>query len=117
MSSLRHPLALALASMLLGCGGGGGGGNAGAVTPGLIVVVWTAPSTNTDGTTPADVAGYRVSYGTDAQHLTQSLDVSGTATTTQISGLGSGTYYVRVQAISATGAASDPSNSAVIALP
>jgi hypothetical protein len=108
---------LALASVLLGCGGGGGSSSADTITPGLIIVVWTAPSTNTDGSTPADVAGYRVRYGTDAQQLTQSLDVSAAATTAQIAGLSAGTYYVRVQALSATGAVSDPSNTAVIALP
>jgi len=115
---LRRPLALsALAGVLLGCGGSGGGGT-GSITPGLIVMVWPAPSGNTDGSTPAEVAGYRVSYGTNAQQLTQSVDVSGAAaTTTQISGLPAGTYYVRVQAINASGAASDQTNTVVITLP
>ena len=110
----RPPLAVALASVLLGCGGGGGG----ASTPGLIVVVWSAPPSNTDGSVPADVARYRVTYGTDPQQLTQSIDVSGAAATTaQIGGVSAGTYYLRVQAFSTSGVASDPSNTAVITPP
>lgn len=77
---------------------------------------WTVPLVNADGS-PADVAGYRVRYGTDRNLLTEALNVPGAATTTvQVDGLAPGTYFVSVESVNAALEASDPSNIASVVL-
>ena len=101
-----------------GCGGGGAGSGAATAPAGMLIVNWTVPSTNADGSTPIDASGYRVRYGSSAAQLTQSVSVQGASTSNaQISGLASGTYYVSVETLNAAGAASDPSNVATVTLP
>jgi hypothetical protein len=65
---------------------------------------WVAPIDNTNGTLLNQLAGYHIHYGTSANALTQSIDVSGTSTTTYvISNLAAGTYYFAVSAYTAQG--------------
>jgi hypothetical protein len=60
---------------------------------------WTPPTTNTDGTPVTTLAGYHVYYGTSQAGLTQSVAISGAATTTyQVTGLAAGTWYFAVAA-------------------
>jgi hypothetical protein len=38
-----------------------------AISNGRATLSWTAPTENTDGTTLANLAGYRIRYGTSAR--------------------------------------------------
>jgi hypothetical protein len=87
--------------------------NAAASNVGTLRVEWTAPTLNTDGSTLADLAGFRVYYGTSAGAMTQSLNVPGAAVrTATLTSLATGTYYVSVTAYSTGGTESVLSNPA-----
>jgi hypothetical protein len=59
------------------------------------------------------LTGYRVYYGTSADALTKTIDVSGAAVTSyEITNLTSGTYYFAVAALAASGAESSLSDTA-----
>ena len=74
-------------------------------------VSWTPPTTNTDGSTLTNLAGYRIYYGTSAGALTQSIDVSNIGVTDYvIGGLAQGTWYFAVAAYTSTGLESTLSN-------
>ena len=69
------------------------------VATGTMTVAWAAPLTSADGLKMADLAGYRVYYGTSSGNYTSTIDVPGaTALTYTISGLPTNTYYVIVKA-------------------
>jgi hypothetical protein len=71
---------------------------------GTATLSWAAPTTNTDGTPVTGLIGYHVYYGTSESVMTQSVLVSGGATTTyEITGLAAGTWYFAVAADSADG--------------
>lgn len=68
-------------------------------TAGTKTVVWTAPTTNTDGSPLTNLSGFRVLYGTSATSLDRAQTVaSPTATTATINGLTAGTWYFMVRA-------------------
>jgi Putative Ig domain len=70
---------------------------------GSATVSWTEPTRNTDGSA-ADVAGYRVYYGTSSTDLSQSLDVSDPTQLSQLIGnLSSATWYFAVAAVNSAG--------------
>ena len=74
-------------------------------------VQWQAPTYNTDGTPITDLAGYRVSYGMSPGNYTTTLNVTGAMTTSAVvEGLGAGSYYFVVQAVTTAGSVSDFSN-------
>lgn len=81
---------------------GGGGSN-------TLMLSWTAPTTNEDGTPLEDLAGYRLYYGTQSGQYSQVVTV-GSFTTAEISDLPAGTYYVTVTAYDIYGNESDFSN-------
>ena len=67
----------------------------------------------------ANLAGYRINYGTELAALDHSVTINGGATTTyNVAALAPGTWYFAVQAVAATGAESLPSDvaSATISL-
>jgi hypothetical protein len=69
------------------------------------------PTLNTDGTPVTTLTGYHIHYGTSTSALTQSVAVSGAATSSYvITGLSSGTWYFSVSAEAADGTESTPSN-------
>jgi len=72
---------------------------------------WAAPTQNTNGSSLADLAGYRVYYGTSADALTQVIDVAN-VTSYVVSGLSPGTYYFAVAAYSSAGTQSALSETA-----
>lgn len=80
--------------------------------PGLnsLVVGWTAPTTNIDGTPLDDLAGYRVYYGKGSRDYSHVVDVHRDFTETGIDGLDSGTWYLTVTAYDFFGNESDYSN-------
>ncbi len=78
-------------------------------TTGSATLSWNAPTTNTDGTTLTDLAGYKVYYGTSSGNYSTVINV-GNVTTYAISNLAPGTYYFAVTAYDSTGAESSYSN-------
>lgn len=109
--------------LLVGCGGGGDDASAGAantgagtsytsnVGSGTATLSWYAPTENTDGSALTDLTGYRIYYGTDADALTQSVNIDTVGITTYVvSNLGTGTWYFAIKAYNATGVESDLSN-------
>ena len=78
---------------------------------GTADVSWTPPTTNTDGSTLTDLAGYNIYYGTSSTALTQKVQVSNVGVTNYvISGLASGTWYFAVTAYTTAGAESSLSD-------
>jgi Putative Ig domain len=78
---------------------------------GTATLTWVAPTDNTDGTPLVTLAGYHIYYGTQADNLTQEIDVPDSASTSYvINGLASGTYFFAVTAYSESGTESADSN-------
>ena len=84
---------------------------AAAAATGTADVSWTPPTTNTDGSTLTDLAGYNIYYGTSPNALNQEVQVPTIGVTNYvISGLTSGTWYFAVTAYSSAGTESSLSN-------
>ena len=113
-----------LVAVLAGCGGGGqsalpGDGSSsnngtGNTTGGAGMLVWDAPSSNTDGSPATDLAGYKIYYGTVSGNYTASIDV-GNTTSIPIATLSSsvpisGLYYIAVTVYDTAGNESAYSN-------
>ena len=74
------------------------------ISNGTVTVDWIPPTENTDGTILTDLKGYRVHYGTTANNLTQSAEVSNAGVTSYVvTNLSSGTWFFGVSAYSMTG--------------
>ena len=106
---LMATLLLVMSLFLIGCGDvasvegiGTGGSNS-------LMLSWVAPTTNEDGSTLDDLAGYKLYYGTEPGQYSQVITV-GDFTTSEIGGLGSGTYYLTVTAYDIYGNESNFSN-------
>lgn len=67
-------------------------------------VQWNAPTTNSDGSTLTDLAGFKLYYGRTGGMLDQMVQISSPNTTQQIvENLASGTWYFAVSAVNAAG--------------
>ena len=78
---------------------------------------WTAPTTNSDGSSLSNLAGYRIHYGTTTA-MTQLVQVASPGITTYTLGnLSSGTWYFAVSAYASTGAEGSLSNTASKSIP
>ena len=92
-------LLLIISLSLIGCGEAvnvgsidiGDGGSS------SLMLSWTAPTTNEDGTPLTDLAGFRLYYGSRSGEYTEVITV-GNFTTAEIGGFGPGTYYLAVTA-------------------
>jgi hypothetical protein len=76
-------------------------GDATAAATGTATLSWAAPTATTEGEPLplSSLTGYHIYYGTSASALTQSVAVSGASTTSsEISGLTSGTWFFAVAA-------------------
>jgi hypothetical protein len=72
---------------------------------------WTPPTTQTDGSTLADLAGYRIHYGKSALALDQVIEVRNPSLSTyMVEGLAPGTYYFAVSAFNSRNMESERSN-------
>ena len=80
---------------------------------GALVVTWTAPKKNSDGTPLTDLSGYTIYYGTQPGAYTNSLTVDDpTATYAIIRGLQPGVhYFVAISSNNAAGGHSAPASS------
>ena len=77
---------------------------------GNATLSWTAPTTNTDGSTLTDLAGYFIYYGTSPSSLNEVVNVSPGVNSYVIEGLTTGTWYFAVKSYTNTGAESALSN-------
>ncbi len=76
-------------------------------------ISWTPPTTNTDGSTLTNLAGYTIYYGTSPGSLTQTVQLTNIGLTNYVvSGLASGTWYFAVTAYTSSGSRSSLSNMA-----
>jgi len=74
------------------------------VASGTATLDWTPPTQNSDGSTLANLAGYRIHYGSSADNLSQTIEVSNPGLTAYtVNNLASGTWYFGVTAYSASG--------------
>ena len=81
------------------------------VVKGTATLSWTTPTSNVDGSTLLDLAGYRIYYGTSAGSLGQVIDLPiAQATSYLVKDLSSGTFYFAVTAYTSSGAESAQSN-------
>jgi hypothetical protein len=83
----------------------------GGTTTGVATVSWSPPTTNTDGSSLTNLAGYHIVYGTSASALTHTVQVSNPGISSYvIDGLTSGTWYFGVESYTSAGAESGVSN-------
>jgi len=81
------------------------------VSNGGAQLSWTPPTSNSDGSTLTNLAGYRISYGTSANAMTQTVQVANPGITAYtMSNLSPGTYYFAVRAYTSNGTESVNSN-------
>jgi hypothetical protein len=72
---------------------------------------WMPPTQNVDGSPLTNLAGYRISYGTSATALTQTIQVaSPSATSYVVSNLAPGTWYFAIRSYTSGGTESAQSN-------
>ena len=65
------------------------------------------PTTNTNGSTLSNLAGYRVSYGTNSSSLSNTVQLSNPGLSSyMIANLSPGTWYFGVRAYTSTGSES-----------
>lgn len=80
------------------------------VSTGSATLSWMPPTENTDGTPLTNLTGYRIYYGTNANSLTQTVDITNASVSTHVVGnLSPATWYFAVRAV-AGGVESDLSN-------
>lgn len=80
-------------------------------TTGSALVQWHPPTTNTNGSTLTNLAGYLIKYGTNASSLSSSVKVANPGLSSyQIDGLPAGTYYFGVAAYNSSGVTSSVSS-------
>jgi fibronectin type 3 domain-containing protein len=91
---------LLITAQLVACGGGGSGdetpSTTSTVSPSSVTIAWTAPVARADGSplSLAEIAGYRIYYGTSEGDYPDRIDVSdSTAVEAVISDLSAGSYY------------------------
>jgi hypothetical protein len=81
------------------------------ISVGNATVMWQPPTTNTDGSSLTNLAGYRIYYGTSANSLSQTIQIpSAGATAYVVEGLAPGTWYFAVRSYNSAGAESANSN-------
>jgi hypothetical protein len=85
--------------------------NAAGSSNGSATLSWTPPTSNTNGTTLSNLAGYRIYYGTSSSNLSRSIQVANAGVTRYVvPDLSAGTWYFAVRAYSSTGGESANSN-------
>jgi hypothetical protein len=88
------------------------------VSNGTATLNWTAVTTNTNGSTLTNLAGYKVYYGTAANALNTSDTLANPSLTTYtVTNLSSGTWYFAIAAYTSTGSVGNRSNVGQKAIP
>ncbi|MGH8324624.1 MAG: fibronectin type III domain-containing protein [Steroidobacteraceae bacterium] len=79
-----------------------------------MTLSWEVPTERTDGTTLANLAGYKIHYGTTSQSYTNTVSLSNPGLTAYVvDNLPAGTYYFAISAYDSTGIESPLSGQAV----
>ena len=102
----KRAMVAALFLSLVSCGGGGDGGSGAPAVVNVLGITWSAPLFREDGSplNLADVAQYRIYYGTAPGDYQNHLDIDGNSTLQgQVSGLASGKYYAVVTTVDSDG--------------
>lgn len=87
--------------------------NAAGSSSGSATLSWTPPTSNTDGSTLSNLAGYRIYYGTSPSSLTRTVQLSNASLTRYVvNDLSAATWYFAVRAYTSGGAESANSNTA-----
>ena len=69
-----------------------------------VVLTWTAPDDNADGTPLVDLTGYKIRYGTSSGNYSQTVTVSNSSLNRfVVDNLGAGTYYFTISAYNHSG--------------
>jgi hypothetical protein len=77
---------------------------------GTATVSWSAPTQRVDGSPIGQLAGYRVLYGKNSRDYDHSIELNSAGVNRYVvEGLGAGTWYFAVQAITSDGLTSAPS--------
>lgn len=80
-----------------------------------VTLGWQAPTQNTDGSPLADLAGYKIRYGTAPDNYTQTVAVTNSSLSRYVvDNLPPGIYYFTITAYNSAGLESDPSKEASI---
>jgi Fibronectin type III domain len=84
----------------------------GQVSSGTATVSWTPPTTNTNGSTLTNLAGYKIHYGTSSNSLNQTVQVTNAGLASYVLNnlSGGATWYFGITAYTSTGAESALSN-------
>jgi hypothetical protein len=78
---------------------------------GSATLSWTPPTSNSNGTTLTNLAGYRIYYGTSPSSLTRTVTLSNAGLTRYvISDLSAATWYFSIRAYTSSGSESTNSN-------
>lgn len=78
---------------------------------GSAMLSWTPPTTNVDGSTLTNLAGYRIYFGTSATSLNQMVQIADTGIASYvIPSLTPGTWYFAIRAYTTNGVESSLSN-------
>jgi hypothetical protein len=78
--------------------------------PSSVTLSWEPPTENTDGSPLLNLSGYKIHYGNASGDYSTTVPVNNPGITSYvIEGLGSGTYFFAVTALSSSGAESDAS--------
>lgn len=108
---LKVFLALSLIMTIYGCGDiGNNPAKPGLTTTASGTITWVPPTTNTDGSSLTDLAGYTVFYGTSSGNYTNSTDVGNTTSYAFINPTPGTAYYFAVKVYDAYGNTSAFSN-------
>lgn len=84
--------------------------NVAQISTGSATLSWTPPTENTDGSALANLAGYKIYYGSSATALTQTIQITNPGLTTYVvSNLGPGTTYFAIAAYTSAGVESQQS--------
>ncbi len=75
-----------------------------------VVLSWSTPMANTDGSALTDFSGYLLYYGTSATALTKSVEIGPGLTTLQLDDLAPATWYFAIKVLTQSGAQSELSN-------
>ena len=120
-SVIKYSLIVAaLATLLSGCGGSSSGGGSSDVSsgkgPGNATVSWIPPTENTDGSNlGADLAGYRIYYGTSSGDYSNTLEIANPGLTSfVVEGLDEATWCFVMTAVNTIGIESSFSEEACL---
>lgn len=76
---------------------------------GFVKLDWTAPTTNTDGSSLTDLYAFEIYQGSSAANLTSTLTVAPNVATKTLTGVVRGTWYYGVKALAGSISVSKPS--------